>query len=298
MTTDDDARTFEDARPMLMGVAYRILGSTADAADAVQDTYIAWKGADSRGIRNARAWLVTVCTRRALDVARSANRARVDYVGDWLPDFVHTSTEDDPAEQAALASSVTTAFLLLLERLTPRERSAYVLRDVFDRDYAEIAATLDMSEAACRQLVARARRNVGEPAVRHRPPPPARQQELLDAFRTAVTDGSTDGLARLLADDVQLTADSGGKVPTIREALHGRAAVLAFLESTIGPYWREHLLLDAEINAARGLELVEGDRITAAVSFAYDDDGRVSGIFVMRNPDKLARLHEAPDALT
>lgn len=296
MTLDDDARTFEDARPLLMGVAYRILGSTADAADVVQDTYLAWLGADTGQVRSPRAWLVTVCTRRALDVARSANRARVDYVGQWLPDFVHTSTADDPGEQVELASSVTTAFLLLLERLTPRERSAYVLREVFDRDYAEIAPALGLSEAACRQLVARARRNVGDPTVRHRPDP-ERQQALLDAFRAAVADGSTGGLARLLADDVQLVADSGGKVPTVRETLHGTDEVLAFIESTIGPAWRDHTLLDAEINAARGLELVEGDRITAAVTFAYDDAGRVTAIYVMRNPDKLDRLHQAPDIL-
>lgn len=296
MTIDDDARTFEEARPTLMGVAYRILGSTAEAADVVQDTYLAWLEADTSAVRSPRAWLITVCTRRALDAATAASRARTSYVGEWLPEFVHTSTGDDPGEQAALASSVTTAFLLLLERLTPRERSAYVLREVFGLGYGEVASALGATEAACRQLVARARRNVAEPAVRHHTPP-ERQEELLDAFRAAIAEGSTTGLARLLADDVRLTADSGGKVPTVRETLHGRSEVLDFLESTIGPYWREHLLLDAEINAAHGLELVEGDSITAAVSFAYDADGRVTDIFVMRNPDKLARLHRAPDFL-
>lgn len=296
MTIDDDARTFEGARPTLMGVAYRILGSTAEAADVVQDTYLTWLEADTSAVRSPRAWLITVCTRRALDAATAASRVRTSYIGEWLPEFVHTSTGDDPGEQAALASSVTTAFLLLLERLTPRERSAYVLREVFGLGYGEVAAALGSTEPACRQLVARARRNVAEPAVRHRTPP-ERQQELLDAFRLAIAEGSTTGLARLLADDVQLTADSGGKVPTVRETLRGRSEVLAFLESTIGPYWREHLLLDAEINASRGLELVEGDSITAAVSFAYDPGGRVTNIFVMRNPEKLAHLHQAPDFL-
>jgi RNA polymerase sigma-70 factor (ECF subfamily) len=294
MTTDEDARVFEEVRPTLMGVAYRVLGSTSDAADAVQNTYLAWQRADNADVRSARAWLITVCTRRAIDLATAASRSRVTYIGPWLPEFVHTSVADDPGEQAALASSVTTAFLLLLERLTPKERAAFVLHEVFGCGYAEVAATLDMEEAACRQLVTRARRNVGQSGVRHRTPP-ARQQELVDAFRSAISDNSTDALATMLAEDVLLSADSGGKVPTIHETLHGRDEVLGFLRSTIGPYWRQFVLLDAEINAGRGLELVEGDRITAAVSFDYDTDGRVAGIFIMRNPDKLDRLHRAPD---
>ena len=297
MTADDDAAVFEEVRPTLMGVAYRVLGSTADAADAVQDTYLAWQRTDKTDVRSARAWLITVCTRRAIDLATAASRTRVTYVGTWLPEFVHTSIADDPGEQAALASSVTTAFLLLLERLTPKERAAYVLHEVFDCDYADVAATLEMEEPACRQLVTRARRNIGQSEVRHRTPP-ARQQELVDAFRAAVADNSTDALATLLAEDVRLSADSGGKVPTIRETLHGRDEVLGFLRSTIGPYWRQFMLLDTEINAGRGLELVEGDRITAAVSFEYDDRGRVTSIFIMRNPDKLDRLHRAPDFLS
>ncbi|HET6950187.1 MAG TPA: RNA polymerase sigma factor SigJ [Acidimicrobiales bacterium] len=290
--TNDDVETFEQHRSTLMGLAYRVLGSTADAADAVQDTYVAWLQADKDAIRSPGAWLTTVCTRRSIDLATAANRARVSYVGTWLPDFVHTSSEDDPGDHAALASSVTTAFLLLLDRLTPKERAAYLLREVFDRSYAEVASALGMQEPACRQLVARARRNVGRPDVRHHTPR-ERQQDLLRAFRRAVAAGSTDALARLLADDVALHADSGGKVPTIRETLHGRDAVVAFVESTIGPSWRQHVLQDAEINATFGLELVDHDRVTAAVSFAFDQTGQVSDIFIMRNPDKLARLDAA-----
>lgn len=282
-----------------MGVAYRVLGSTAEAADAVQDTYLAWQRVDKSGVRSARAWLITVCTRRAIDLSTAASRAKTSYVGTWLPEFVHTRViDDDPAEQVALASSVTTAFLLLLERLTPKERAAFVLHDVFDCNYAEIASTLELGEPACRQLVARARKHVGRSGVRHRTTP-ERQQELADAFRSAIADdAAVDALAELLADDVQLVSDSGGRVRAIRKTLSGRDAVVSFLRRVIGPHWRGTLLLDAEINAGRGVEVVEDGRITGAVSFDYDDEGRVSCIFVMRNPDKLDRLEHGQPFLT
>jgi RNA polymerase sigma-70 factor (ECF subfamily) len=295
-SNDDDAIVFEEIRKTLMGVAYRVLGSTADAADAVQDTYLIWLDVDKSTVRNARAWLVTVVTRRAMDLSKAASRSRTSYVGTWLPAFVHTETGDDPAEQVALASSLSTAFMLLLERLTPKERAAYVLREVFDFDYADLSVTLDTTEAACRQLVARARRNVGHPEVRHHTSA-ERQQILVDSFRDAIANDKTAELAALLAEDVALSADSGGHVPTIRETLQGRDDVLAFLRTTIAPYWRKFVLLDAEINAGRGLELVEDDRITAAVSFDFDEEGRVTNIFIMRNPHKLDRLHRAPDQL-
>jgi RNA polymerase sigma factor (sigma-70 family) len=305
MSTDDDARTFEEVRPRLMGLAYRILGSTADAADAVQDTYIAWQRADKQQIRSAPAWLTTVCTRRALDLATAADRARVSYVGPWLPEFVHTDVGGvagtaadaaDVGEQVALASSVTTAFLLLLERLTPRERAAYVLRELFDWDYGEVAAALDMQEPACRQLVARARRNIGRPNQRYRTPE-ARQQELLDAFHSALAGDSMDALASLLADDVALSADSGGKAPAPRQTLQGRDAVLRFFGRIVVPHTTGVELRDAEINATRGLEVLADGVMIAALTFDFDDDGRVRSIFAMRNPDKLARLSRAPISL-
>jgi RNA polymerase sigma factor (sigma-70 family) len=272
-----------------MGLAYRVLGSTADAADAVQDTYVAWQRSDKHDIRSPRAWLTTVCTRRAIDLATAADRARVSYVGPWLPEFVHTDSGGDVAEQAALASSVTTAFLLLLERLTPRERAAYVLHELFDWEYREVAAALDMQEPACRQLVARARRNVGRPDRRHRTPR-ARQQELLDAFRSALAGDSMDTLAGLLADDVELTADGGGKAPAPRQTLRGQDEVLGFFGRIVVPHAAGVELREAEINATPGLEVVRDGVIIAALSFDFDDDGRVRTVFAMRNPDKLARL--------
>jgi DNA-directed RNA polymerase specialized sigma24 family protein len=252
--------------------------------------------ADKQDIRNPRAWLTTVCTRRAVDLATAADRTRVDYVGTWLPEFVHTNTGDDLGEQAALASSVSTAFLLLLERLTPRERAAYVLHEIFDFDYAAIAATLGMQEPACRQLVTRARRNVGQPRRRHLTPR-ARQEELLEAFRSALAGDSMDRLARLLAHDVELHADSGGKAAAPREPLVGRDRVLAFLEMVVVSHSRRHSSRVAEINAMPGLELFGNGRISAAFSFDFAEDGQVRAVFVLRNPDKLAGLLLAAPSL-
>src|SRR5690606_23833462 len=148
-----DVAAFEEARPGLRALAYRILGSYAEAEDAVQDTFVKWQAADSERIETPRAWLTTVCTRRCLDLLKAADRARVDYVGPWLPEPVATAAGEAPAE---LAESVATAFLLLLGRLTPKERAAYLLREIFDHDYAEVAAILRLQEAACRKLVSRA----------------------------------------------------------------------------------------------------------------------------------------------
>lgn len=293
MTDDDDDQVFERARPMLLGLAYRILGSRADAEDAVQDTYLKWRATARTAIERPGGWLTTLCTRRCIDMLRSAHRSRVTYVGDWLPEPLHTAADD--AGDAPLASSLTTAFLLVLERLTPKERAAYLLHEVFDVSYEETARTLELQEAACRKLVSRAREHVEEAKVRH-VTPRARQEELLAAFEAAVLGGRTDRLAALLASDVALRTDSGGKAPALREALHGRQAVLEFLGVRLHGYWGE-LQWDAiDLNGERGVVVRERGAPIAAVSFAYDERGAVTGIFIMRNPDKLAGLAQ-PTAL-
>ena len=147
METRNHVRLFEERRPALLALAYRMLGTRADAEDAVQDTFIKWQDADRAQIDNPAAWLTTTCTRRCIDLLRSAHRSRVDYVGPWLPEPIHTRTDDMSADEVALASSLSTAFLLLLERLTPKERAAYLLYEIFDMPYGEIAKTLEMQEA-------------------------------------------------------------------------------------------------------------------------------------------------------
>lgn len=284
-----DDRVFEEVRPTLLGLAYRILGSRADAEDAVQDTFLKWRTADRAAVENPAAWLTAACTRRCLDLLRSAHRSRVDYVGAWLPEPVHTAVGNEAERRLDLASSLTTAFLLMLERLTPKERAAYLLHEIFDVPYAEVARTLEMQEAACRKLVSRAKAHVGRARVRHATPVD-RQEELLCAFQAAVAGGTTARLAALLSDEVRFSADGGGKVPTLLDVLQGKATVLALVADRLREWWAGYEWLRADINGGRGILLRKDGATVAALSFAYDEAGLVSDVFVMRNPDKLAAL--------
>ncbi|QSQ19501.1 RNA polymerase sigma factor SigJ [Pyxidicoccus parkwayensis] len=289
MSPHDETALFEELRPTLLGLAYRMLGSRADAEDAVQDTFLKWKQADKGDIDNPSAWLTSACTRRCIDLARSAHRSRVDYVGPWLPEPVHTPTEGGAEEALVLASSLTTAFLLMLERLTPKERAAYLLHEVFDVSYPETARTLAIEEAACRKLISRARASIDQAKVRH-VTPVERQEQLLAAFKDAVVGGSTEQLAALLSDDIELRADGGGKVPTLLQVLHGKAEVLEYLEQKLRQYWDGYQWTVADLNGGRGLVLRKGGHTVATASFAYDEAGRTTDIYIIRNPDKLTGL--------
>jgi RNA polymerase sigma factor (sigma-70 family) len=284
-----DTSVFEQARPRLLGLAYRILGSRADAEDAVQDAFIKWQGADRDAIDNPDGWLTTVCTRRCIDMLQAAHRTRVDYVGTWLPEPVYSVTaEDDTLE---LSSSLSTAFLLMLERLTPKERAAYLLHDILDMPYEDVAKTLDIEEPACRKLISRARQNIERDKVRH-VTPVAQQEKLLAAFQDAVSGGDMNRFATLLSDDIEMSVDSGGKVPAIARTLHGKPDILEFLENA-QRWWYSYRWVEMDLNGGRGVVLIgDGEPITA-MSFAYDEEGRATNIYVMRNPDKLAQLNNA-----
>ncbi len=284
-----DSQIFEEARLNLLGLAYRILGSFADAEDAVQDTFLKWAKTDRRKIENATAWLTTTCTRRCLDLYRSAHRSRVNYVGTWLPEPVHTPIENEAESSLDLVSSLTTAFLLMLERLMPKERAAYLLHEIFEVSYSQIAETLNMRESTCRKLVSRAKAHIDQAKVRHTTPL-ERQDQLLVAFRTAVTSGATEHLASLLSDDIQLNADGGGKVPAILDVLQGKDEVIAFLSDRLHEYWANYQWVVVEINGARGIVVKNNDATVASVSFAYDELGKTTNVYIVRNPDKLANL--------
>jgi len=292
MQTNTGVHIFEENRPILMGLAYRILGSRADAEDAVQDTFLKWQKAEKSRIENPVSWLTTVCTRRCIDLLRSAHKTRVDYVGPWLPEPLQTPVGDDPEQRLFLASSLGTAFLLMLERLTPKERAAYLLHEIFEASYPEIAQTLDIKEATCRKLVSRARSNIKQTKVRN-VTPIDQQEKLLAAFEVAIANDDTTQLASLLSDDIKLFADGGGKVPAIHYILHGQADVLNFIEKGLGQWWRDHQWVGTDINGSRGIILKENDTTAASVSFAYDDAGKATDIFIMRNPDKLGHMEIA-----
>jgi len=285
---------FEEARPRLLGLAYRILGSRADAEDAVQDTFLKWQEVDRASIDTPAAWLTTACTRRCLDLLKAAHRKRVDYVGAWLPEPIHTASDDNAEEKLALTSSLTTAFLLMLERLTPKERAAYLLHEIFGQPYDEVAETLDMQETAARKLVSRAKTNIGLEKARHQTPR-ERQDELLSAFHSAIHGGNVTGLSALLSADVKLTADGGGKVATVLGVLAGKETVLAFIIDRLTEYWSHYVWEIGDINGGRGIVLRDEakNEIAATVAFGYDGDGNVNDIFIMRNPEKLTRFGEA-----
>jgi len=189
------------------------------------------------------------------------------------------------------------AFLLLLERLTPKERAAYLLYEIFDTPYPQIAEMLDMEEAACRKLVSRASVNIAQGKVRHVTPPKV-QDDLLNAFREAITAGSTESLASLLSDDIAVSADSGGKVSSIEGVFQGKGSVLTLISTQLARYWAAYEWLPCEINGGRAIQLrASNGEIAAAITFAYNDEGKASNIYIMRNPDKLDGLAFGPEAL-
>ncbi len=289
MTAPQDTHVFEETRPKLVGLAYRILGSLADAEDAVQDTFIKWSEADRESIDNTSAWLMTVCTRRCLDLRRAGHRKRVSYVGAWLPEPVQTRVDSAAEEEVELASSLSMAFLLMLERLSAKECAAFLLHDVFDQSYDEISRTLGIGAPACRKLVSRARGNVSR-VGRKNSVPLERQDALLHAFQQAVAEGDETHLAAHLAQDIRLRADGGGKVAAVLHPVEGRIDVLDFVAGNLRSYWSDYTWEPIDINGSRGALIRSDNGIEAALSFAYDADGKTSEIFIIRNPDKLTNL--------
>lgn len=285
---------FQKERSMLLGLAYRILGSRADAEDAVQDTYLKWTAANHDEIENPTAWLVSTCTRRSIDLLRAAHRSRVDYYGEWLPEPVPTNFAQEPFDRLELISSLETAFLLMLERLTPKERAAYLLHDIFELPYAEIATTLEIEEPACRKLVSRARSNISQNSVRTSTPR-QKQLELLEAFHQAIQGNSPEPLTHLLSEDIRLTADGGGKVSSARRTVTGKTKVLRFIDKVICRFWPDFEWSVADLNGGLGAILRSEGKIVASLTFGFDENGVANHVFIVRNPDKLEALNALTD---
>ena len=280
---------FEATRPRLTGLAYRLLGSISDAQDAVQDTYVKWVTYRGPMPETPAAWLSRVCTNTCLDRLKAADRKRIDYVGPWIPDQIQTEFDTGPEDAAEIASSLTTAFLMVLDRLTPRERAAFLLHDIFDMSYDETADVLGLGVANCRQLAARARSHVTQDKARH-VPATDNQTALLGAFQLAVETGETAQLGALLRADTDLRADSGGKVAAIRRVITGDARICAFVSTVLTPAWAGKDITPVPINGTLGLMVRDDGRVHAAVSFGWGQDRAVRQIYVQRHPDKLALL--------
>lgn len=286
---DDMAGTFEAHRRHLLGLAYRMLGSVAEAEDVVQDSYLRWQAADRASVASPRAFLSTVATRLSLDRLKSAQARKEHYVGPWLPEpLVDESAAPDKAVE--LADDLTYSLLLALERLSPLERAAFLLHDVFDLDYAEVAETLDRNEAACRQLAARARRNVQTARPRYKVKRDEAER-LAAAFLKASRQGDAAALKAMLAEDVEFHSDGGGLRPAALNVITGRAHVIAFFAGLARKFGSQMptVLHLGPINAAPGVATLEADGLPQTVSLELEN-GLIKRIFVMRNPEKLRHL--------
>lgn len=289
ISLDAHLGAFEKQRPRLRGVAYRMLGSVADAEDAVQDVFLKWCKMDLSTIDNAEAWLVSACTRRCIDILRGAHKSRVDYVGTWLPEPLVGDVDNDLNDKVELASSLTMAFLVLMERLSPVERATYLLREVFGYAYKDIAFALDRSEAACRQSVRRAHQHLEGQRVAA-PPAPRQHNDLLKAFMGALESGDADGFARLLAEDVQLMADGGGKVPAVTKIVQGPGNVTQTMTGIWKAFWSGADMHWTQVNTNPGVVIRADGEIATIVSLEVDEDGKFYRISVVRNPEKLCHL--------
>ena len=291
----DPSASFEPHRRRLRGLAYRMLGSIAEADDAVQETYLRWHATDRGAIAEPRAFLITTTTRICLDVLKSARVRREEYVGPWLPDPVTDTEALAPDAQTEIAEDLSVALLLALDRLSPLERAAFLLHDVFDYSFAQVAATLDRNEAACRQLASRARTRVREarpagPAQTPRDQVDPKHAALLSAFLTASRSGDLDGLTKLLTADARLVADGGGKAQAALNVLEGAHRVAAFLAGAVKKGWTSDLRVElGTINGLPGA-IISGPQGVVQTTAVELEGDLVKAIYVVRNPDKLKHI--------
>jgi RNA polymerase sigma-70 factor, ECF subfamily len=302
--TPNPATSFEPHRRRLLGLAYRMLGSMADAEDAVQETSVRWHAADRDTVLDPRAFLMTTTTRICLDMLTSARARREEYVGPWLPEPVEDTAALAPDSRTELADDLSIALLLLLDELSPLERAAFLLHDIFEFSFSEVARALERSEAACRQLAARARAHVRAARPRGTTSPPARSAgidakhaQLMSAFAAATQSGDVNALKHLLANDVRVVTDGGGKVRAAVNVIDGADRVAQFLVAATrkrpGAWWREDFTVRfATINGLPGLivDAPEGPVQTAAFEI---ENAVIRALYVVRNPDKLRHLAPA-----
>jgi RNA polymerase sigma-70 factor, ECF subfamily len=285
----EEAGSFEAHRGALMGLAYRMLGSRAEAEDVLQDAYLRWHTADRSAIEEPRRFLGTVVTRLCLDRMKSARARREIYVGQWLPEPVVDETfGDDGADD--LARDISIALMLVLERLSPLERASFLLHDVFGLDFVEVSRTLGRGEAACRQLAARAREHIHAEQPRFS----ASREEghrLAAAFQKAAASGDTGALRQILAEDVVLYSDGGGKRAAALNPIHGADKILRFVEGIArkNPALFAAQIRPATVNGLAGLVLRETDGSLDTLAFDHRD-GRIVAIYATRNPDKLRHV--------
>ncbi len=291
MNSDDSLTgldTFAALRPRLYAIAYRMLGTRTDAEDVLQDAWLRWHGTNLAVVESAEAWLVTIVTRLAIDRLRAVKSEREKYVGWWLPEPLVEKDEHTPETTAELASELSLALMWVLERLAPEERAAFLLRQVFEHDYAEIAALLGKNEASCRQMVHRASQRVQQEHPRFEV---SREEHrrLLASFMQAARGGERETIKALLADDVMLVSDGGGKVPSFPIILRGMERIAKLYAHATKKFNNQIIYRMATINGEPGLLRYLDGQLESAQAFVTDGT-RITAIYIVRNPDKLSEI--------
>jgi RNA polymerase sigma-70 factor (ECF subfamily) len=287
----DDAATFEGHRGRLFGIAYRMLGSRADAEDVIQETYLRWHQSDKDQIHTPEAWLVSVATRLSIDRLRSSAVQREAYVGPWLPEPLVGSAFPSLDEQIDLKSNISIAFMVLLERLAPEERAAFLLHDVFDSDYSEIAGMLEKTEASCRQIVHRARERVRRAHRRFEVTEEDRAR-LVEKFSAAIEAQDENSLLSLFAEDARLTGDGGGKVPAATRIIHGSKNIARLFIGLMRKFSGRVKLIPTLINGEPGLISYRDGELFSALAFETDG-GQILALYHVLNPEKLSAIRPA-----
>jgi RNA polymerase sigma-70 factor, ECF subfamily len=282
--------TFDQYRALLLSIAYRMLGSVADAEDMVQDTYIRWQLSSSDDIQSPRAFLVTIVTRLCINYLQSARIQREHYVGQWLPEPLITEPGSDPADNVQADEFVSIAFLVLLERLNPTERAVFLLREVFDYEYREVAEILGLNEANCRQILRRARQHLAG-SQRRFDTTRSKRQELLERFVRASRSGDLESLIEMIEDDVVLYTDGGGKAFAVPNPIYGAmnvARAIVMGGSKFHP--RETVVLrQASVNGAPGVVTYLAGRPLYVLTIDTSEE-RIRSIYFVTNPDKLSHI--------
>ena len=280
---------YNQYRPLLFSIAYRMLGSVMDAEDAVQEAFVRWRRAPEAEVRSPKAYLSAVVTRLCIDRLRSARKRREEYVGPWLPEPLPDERAPDVAENVVLEESVSMAFLVLLESLTPVERAVFLLREVFDYDYAEVARIVGKSETNCRQISHRARAAVSARRPRFERSP-EEEERLTNGFLQACSAGDMDGLVALLSEGVTLWSDGGGKTRAARNPIHGATNVARFFSGILNKVPPGLSVRRASINGRPGFVGYFGDGSPQSVTTFGFEEGRIAEIRLVVNPDKLGTV--------
>ncbi len=284
--------TFSQYRGLLFSIAYRMLGSVADAEDMVQEAFIRWQQAPEDEIRSPRAFLVTVISRLCINQLQSARARREEYVGEWLPEPLVTDAGSDPLGIIRVDESLSMAFLILLERLTAVERAVFLLREVFEYEYSEIAAILGQNEPNCRQILRRARQHVDAARPRFKASP-QEQNELLQRFLEAATQGDMDGLVALLASDVVLRADGGGRALAVPKPVRGARNVARAILATVQKRLPKNVVPRlAQVNGKAGVVAYLDGKPFSVITLDVSE-GLARGIYIVSNPEKLGHLTES-----